>query len=583
MTHRFVAVVATALDGPRYENLRAAAGHRLSGWGLAHSSALAEVRVTADGPSQFGFRALGDRGCVIGLDFPGGAHHASANGPERMLEATWGAYIAMFVDRGARRVTVLRDPTGRIECWRLQLNGADLLFSHLDDVRAFASAPVAINWDFIAYHLTLPYLQGDQTGLADVTEVLPGEALVYADGRATKHLAWQPHRIAGEPHRRLEVAREAIRGAAEVSAATWSRVYKTIALDLSGGLDSSIVLGLLRACAQHQRVVGVNYVTAHAEGDERAYARDAAHRHSVDLLERQLRFEALGEADLFAGRALRPTSRMMPLGFDPLHSEILRELEADGYFTGSGGDHLFFDGLTGGCAVDYLYGGGTWRGFLAVAHQLANLSKDTIWNVIGEALPTPRGHNRIAPILHRDTSFLCHTEMTFATLERFIHPWLRDVPATTAPGKLHQIHNLAELYRHYWRYGRADVAEEIHPLISQPLMEACLRTPTYWFGVGGVQRGLARRAFSDLLPASVLYRRGKSANTSHWVEAFVGNLPKVRRLLLDGVLAARGLVDRPRLEAALNPLALSAARQRACLVTCLTTEMWLQAMTSSLA
>jgi hypothetical protein len=55
------------------------------------------------------------------------------------------------------------------------------------------------------------------------------------------------------------------------------------------------------------------------------------------------------------------------------------------------------------------------------------------------------------------------------------------------------------------------------------------------------------------------------------------SLPRVRSVLLEGRLAAEGLLDRAALSAALQPLPLAAGRDLMAIVRCLTTELWVQA------
>ncbi|MDP3749277.1 MAG: asparagine synthase-related protein [Phenylobacterium sp.] len=493
-----------------------------------------------------------------------------------MLETRWGAYVAIEVEAARRSVRVLRDPTGRIECWKLSLEGLDVIFSHYEDVQWLQPRRSPINWDYVAYHLNNDWLRGDETGLEDISEVLPGEELLYLDGRPSKSRPWRPDKIAAERFATMDEAQRAIRQAAESAVTEWAARYGTIALDLSGGLDSSIVLGLLKRCAKHPNVVGANWVIAHAEGDERAFARAAAELHGVRLIEAEISPENLRFGAPVAHRLMRPSIRSMPLGYDERGAQIAKEIGADAYFTGTAGDHIFYDYLQVNAGSDYLHDRAPLGGAIGTAHQLAQVSKNTIWSVCGAALSDYVGGPKPLHQMFKNRNPFAAHEMSEAELNRFIHPWAHDGLHHTPPAKLQQVLNISELQRHYWRYGRADVSEEVHPLFSQPLVEACLRTPAYWFCAGGIQRGLARRIFSDLLPASIRTRRTKGANTSHWVRVMTQNLPHVRELMLEGHLASRGLLNRARMEEELTPLAMAAAKAQGPLAVCLTTEIWIQ-------
>lgn len=565
--HRFLALVTHAPAPAHALVLRERMDRKFAGWVSLLNAPTLKVRVFSREPSQLGFQSKGRDACVVGRQMGS----SSEAGPP-----AWGSYVSF--ERLGEDVRVRRDPTGRVECWRWPFLGGELLFSHLADALQLGLAPPALDWDYLLYHLTCHFTRGEATGLTGVTELLPGAELTFNQGSASVRFYWDPHEIAADRFGDACEAQKAIRSAGEIAVAAYGGLYRRIALDLSGGLDSSIVLGLMKGPAGHADIVGVNYVTPHPEGDERAFARDAAQRHGARLIERELRLERFRSVPGNAERLLRPSSRMMPMGYDELHGELLREIGADAFFTGSGGDHLFAASLGAEAGADHLALLGP-AGFMRRAHEIANLSQDTIWNVMGRsaALLT----RRPAPAATADVSCLTPLAVRSVDPGRFSHPWVIQ-PKRTPPGKLQQIASITELYRHYWRYGRADVAEEGHPLFSQPLMEACLRTPTYFFCADGQQRGLARRAFGDLLPDSIRERRSKGANTSHWVRTIAADLQTVRELLLEGALSRTGWIDTPALEKTLTPNGLLANRRLGSLVTCLTTELWIQGMSERL-
>jgi asparagine synthase (glutamine-hydrolysing) len=498
----------------------------------------------------------------------------------RAFAGDWGAYVRLAVEPSGW-LRLERDPTGRIECWRYALTpDVDLIFSHIGDVTRLLPE-LEVDWAFIAYHLHNDWCRGAATGLAGIEEVLPGQRLRYGHGRRDSGWSWRADTFTTETYGDRSEAGAAIRAAAEAGVAAWASVYDRIALDLSGGVDSAVVLGLLRGCKAADAVTGVNFVLSRVEADERAYARAAANLHGVELIEAQVPEISFADATPFAGRLLRPTNRTMPLGYDELSSEIARRLGADAFMTGTAGDHLFFDAVDAEPVADFVRGHGLSPYVWPVAYDIAKLSRDTVWNVLGAAARDLRTPKSLEARLRRENPLLGPVARAGVDYARFAHPWVTDPSPQTPPAKRTQIALITELQRHYWRYGRADVSEETHPLFSQPLMEACLRTPSYWFGVGGMRRGFQRQIFADLLPESIRVRRTKGANTAHWVSLFNRNLDHVRGLLLEGELQERGLLDRSALEQALQPLALAAGRELMPLVRCLTAEMWVQGVRPS--
>ncbi|MNY26078.1 hypothetical protein D3C86_1599060 [compost metagenome] len=91
-----------------------------------------------------------------------------------------------------------------------------------------------------------------------------------------------------------------------------------------------------------------------------------------------------------------------------------------------------------------------------------------------------------------------------------------------------------------------------HPLLSQPVIEACLGLTTPQLTLGRRDRALARLAFRDRLPPEVLQRRSKGELTAYFGRMIADGLPDLRPWLLDGRLAALGVIDRRSAEAALT-------------------------------
>lgn len=514
------------------------------------------VRVWATGESRAftarNYPTAGRAVCVIGCAFDDAGNSDSS----KSVYKSWGAFIAVTIEANERIVRVYREPTGRIECWRVSIAGFEILFSHLEDVLPLVGRLLTINWDYLAFHLTNRWLHNEQTGYREILELLPGDEITYEYDKAAVARKWHPASFIAEPHCAIENARSAMRGAAERVVGSWASLYRSILIDLSGGLDSAIVLGLLRRHARHSDVIGVNYVIKHAEGDEREYANEAAQLHGISVMERDPA-EGLDEPPpAFALRLLRPAIRTLPLGYDFVATSIQQRLKREAFFTGTGGDHVFYDHLNSAASVDHYRERG-FRGLVGQMHLLAQLSRSTIWSGMEALYADIRTRDsdamqalmRKCAIYFRTNPFLSSDAATAIDLNRFMHPVVLEVAQSATPSRLIQIVNIIELQKHYWRYGRADESDEVHPLFSQPMLETSLRTPCNWFCTNGIQRGLARAAFSDLLPPSILTRRFKSSNNSHWLAAIARELPQFRSLLLDGALAKNGMLARTDLAA----------------------------------
>lgn len=74
------------------------------------------------------------------------------------------------------------------------------------------------------------------------------------------------------------------------------------------------------------------------------------------------------------------------------------------------------------------------------------------------------------------------------------------------------------------------------------MVEACLRVPTWLWFENGHNRAAAREAFRPLLPPVVTERKTKAAFDSLGAKVIRDNVPALRDMLCNGLLAREGLV-----------------------------------------
>ncbi len=118
--------------------------------------------------------------------------------------------------------------------------------------------------------------------------------------------------------------------------------------------------------------------------------------------------------------------------------------------------------------------------------------------------------------------------------------------------------------------------ERISPLRSQPVVEVCLRIPTYWHASDGWSRALARRAFAADVPREILQRHLKGGVDGYVKRLLFANIQFVRELLLDGLLIREGLLDRRKLADTLSGRTTRGGAEMAEVFDHLSTEAWLR-------
>ena len=137
-----------------------------------------------------------------------------------------------------------------------------------------------------------------------------------------------------------------------------------------------------------------------------------------------------------------------------------------------------------------------------------------------------------------------------------------------------QIRFLAEVANRHRPIARLERAPQHHALLSQPLMETCLRIPTYLLLRGGRERALARHAFADRVPSQILRRRDKGSIMSHATEMLRRSQPFLRELLLGGVLAEAGVIARKELEPYIVRGQSFREEHMLTLLACIAAEVW---------
>jgi len=485
---------------------------------------------------------------------PPEADRIMQTGGHALFEEVWGRYVAFLRDESGN-ISVLRDPSGALPCFRMHYERVSIVFSWLEDIlNTLPWVPVPeVNWTALAAHILFVKLGGHVTALEGVQQVLPGEAVPLAPGTAPPVLLWNAAEVARKP---MDIdtgqAAELLRRTVRSCARSWASCHDSILLRLSGGVDSSILLSCLDPDGTQAQVTCLNYHSPGSDSDERQYARLAASRARRPLLERERATNVRLDRMLDVARTPAPSNYVGRLGAAGMDAVLASELGASALFTGAGGDQLFFE--LGCCwpAADYLHVRGLDAGFWTAAMDAARLGRVSVWKTVRQAIADRlrpadpwRDAGRYLSLVNGDAL------PRPGQRERFVHPAL--LPGNGLPvGKLNQTLQLLHPVDYYDPYDREAAPEAVDPLLSQPLVELCLRLPTYLLTHGGRGRALARQAFAADLPTEIATRRSKGGLEEHIELILQRNLDFARSLLLDGELVRRGILDRPRLEEALS-------------------------------
>jgi asparagine synthase (glutamine-hydrolysing) len=436
-------------------------------------------------------------------------------------------------------------------CLLTKFRGIDVVCSHIDDCTTLGLINCAINWDHIAAYLWYDNMITKDTGLEGVRQIQAGECVAIGNDNATATFYWSPDRIHDarivEDHHQ---AMRELRNVIQCCVASWTYCYESILHELSGGLDSAIVLACLSETSG-LRVICENHFTEDARGDERAFAQKAACLAGRELIEIPLHSSSgTLESMLGSTKVATPTQTTLVHEIHEIREQIVKARGIEAIFSGQGGDHFFQSIKTPQIAAEYAWRHGLRPEILDIIADTSRFTRNSMWSVIASVLASGIFHRYESPYGEIEPPpFVSDAARAAMDLGRIRHPWI-DCAKHLPGSKLLQIFLVIDsqtFYRVPCHY-----SDIVHPLISQPIIELCLQIPTYVQTYGGIDRALVRDAFTTVVPPEIIQRTTKGATTSYLNRILVGSLPFLQGYLLDGILAGEGLLDRRKTEARLT-------------------------------
>ena len=477
-----------------------------------------------------------------------------SSGGTRLLARYWGRYVALVHDTRKGETAVLRDPMGQLPCYLTTRAGVNIVFSDLEDCLKLGVAGFSISWDYITALIAYPMMMCGETALNEVAEIQPGERVRFAAGGLQRSIVWRPFDIARtDPLLDTQRATTELRNTVRSCVHAWAARYHGLIHNLSGGLDSSIVLSCLMDAPTRPSITCLNYYGKGPGEDERVHAQRVARHLGAELIEYLLdpadvRIEKITATK----RSARPWFYVYDLEHGSVEEGLAAQRGANGLFTGAGGDGIFFQARAELAVADYLFDHGLGPGLIRTAVDAAQVERKSVWPLLFKALKSrfSRGWNPTMGSNRPARTLVGEPVMRLVARDGgFRHPWF--TPSSTRgvpPGILWHVASVAVPPAYYSTFGPESSPERTLPLMSQPLIELCLRMPTYMLIRSGTDRAVARRAFAPDLPPETTRRIGKGRVDQHLRNVLDANLGFVREFLLDGILVRRGLLDRKTLD-----------------------------------
>jgi asparagine synthase (glutamine-hydrolysing) len=545
--------------------------------GLA--SAFANQRLAALAGPSCPCIPVGADGCILGMLFQrrGPARPLSslcaeeaaaiiASDGRSLLTSHWGGYVAAIA---GERSTILRDPSGNFPCYFAEAGPLTIFASDAELLVKSGAVDVSIDDDEIGRQLWRAFVPVPATALRGIRELLAGFAVRVPCGTPHQEQCWNPwDHVEGfgtDPGSAGEALARTIQNSVHAVASPYARVLVSV----SGGLDSSIVASCLARAGIE--AICLTMFTEDLAGDERLFARALCDRLGLRLIERPYRLEDIDLDEAMAANLPRPRDRIQALAFEYTHQAVAAELGADAFVTGNGGDHVFGYSQSAAPVADRYIAQGlsrrTFESLIDVCRQTGCSMADALRQALSLVRSSRRYRVRPNPLfLHPD--FVANLGC-----RDLAHCWL-EAPAGALPGKAAHVGailrvqpNLEPSFGNRYPF--------LNPLVSQPVVEACLKVPSWAWREGGRDRALVREAFAKELPAAVLDRRVKGT-PGHFAARLLDHFrSSIRDRVLGGHLAASQITDGAALERVLAGERPVADLERVRILELVNVEAWI--------
>ncbi|WP_158230006.1 asparagine synthase-related protein [Sphingobium fuliginis] len=484
--------------------------------------------------------------------------------PAAVLHHYWGGYSLCLESED--RVEIMRDPSGMLPCY---YRSWDDIFYVASDVPLLCEASgqqPTIDWQGLGGTLYINGLPQRTTALAGIFQLLPGMTLKIGKGHAEEAIIWSPWACVDRQAPDLKTFRQIILDCIRA----WTAQFPSILIGVSGGLDSSIVaFGARRHGGLHAFTIATN----DPRGDERPFARDLARVLDIPLFEATYDLAAVDISRSSFIHAPRPGGRAQLHAYDKLLAGLAERHSAKAFFSGVGGDNVFYLTSSARPLVDRHLMGGAPTELWSTLLDICRLTGSTPWQVFRHVLQIPRARG---PKYHwrPNADLLAPALIDDFKEQQLTHPWL-DGPVDSLPGKAAQVAMIIRTQGYMEAQDRRFPFEPVHPLMSQPIIEMCLSVPSWEACRGGIDRSFARRAFASDLPPTVIKRRIKGGPDHFALQILRSHLPAIRARLIDGALVRNHIVDRGALEVALTETSLASGGRYTRILSLLDTEAWI--------
>jgi asparagine synthase (glutamine-hydrolysing) len=503
--------------------------------------------------------------------------HLYAERGDSMVETLNGMFAFVLYDRRRKRLLGARDRFGIKPLYYAETAEGLAFASEAKSLLLLASVTRDVDLGSLSHYLSLRYVPGAQSIFSGVRRVPPARRFSYdIEGRELRiERYWRP-RFGHGPRRSTEEWAEAIRAELRRAVMRWTLSDVPVACSLSGGLDSTSIVGLLAQAGQARtKTFTLGFSGAGEEAySELALARRCAERWGTDHHELILSpDDLLRDLPRMVWHLDEPYGGGLPSWY--VFEFMSRDVKVG--LTGSGGDELF---------GNY----GKWRSFETGGER----ERRTLREVLGTLRRRLSGRDvspPVAPLASPPDGYpLYFTDEEKAgsvltsvpATPQATRAWLRERFGQSGTGNARDgiaaidLENqlVEEFLLMTDRFSMAHSLEARVPFLDTELVDLVLSIPAGVRTSASDLKYLLRLAIGDLLPAELLRapKRGFILPERDWLR---GRLrPLCERLLAPERLRHQGLLRAEVYETYVRPHLDGRADRSAQVWTLMMFELW---------
>ncbi len=463
--------------------------------------------------------------------------------PTILATQYWGRYAGALLDEADQKITLVRDPMGLSTLFYTILPDGILFASELALIYDCLEQKPDFNDDYFAAYISRGEYAPAATPFQGVYQLQPGMALHYAlDGSSSQELLWDMASIKAPQIINPAEFQEQLLETLKKSLKAWVGESKGVCVELSGGLDSSAVMILLREVLRSdQKLIGVNYIDSkEPSANEIPYAQEVADMCGAPLYFIDTQEVSLLEETSPSWRPNNPSTLRMFKKNDDNLKNIMNMHGCDTIVNGQGGDHVFSAPPLQTALADYWLQKGL-RGSSAVAQELAAFYRMPLPPLLWQNVKEVGNYYRGTVVGHNELDIAWMADDFARTFKKPCH-YLDKATQNFYPAKKVQTEAIAHAVHFAERNQRIAHMIFTHPLLSQPVVEMGLQIPTYLSFADGFDRIFFRKAVSAIKKPQALWRIHKGDTTASMLKKITQQSSAIIDKLENGYLIRRGII-----------------------------------------